>query len=99
MISRKRTDVLALVAAAVLGWPPPGYAQAAPDPGLDQPSPPAKLEAGFQDDFFIETADVNTRLNIGMVAQADARVFIDQRQPNVDTFLIRKARPTFTGRI
>lgn len=97
MMSLNRVAVLAL--AAALWQPPSGYAQSSSDAGAQQAAAPAKLQAGFQDDFFIETADGDTRLNIGMVFQADGRFFVDEPQSPVDTFLIRKARPTFTGRI
>jgi hypothetical protein len=99
MISSKRLAVLAVVAAAVFSWPKPACAQAGTSPSGAQEAAPAPLQAGFHDGFFIQTADGDTRLNFGMVAQADGRFVVDPAVPFTDTFLIRKARPTFTGQI
>jgi len=91
--------VLALTAAVAFGWAASGSAQTASNGGQQQPAAAAPIQVGFADDFFIETADGSTRLNVGMVSQADGRFFADQPQAPTNTFLIRKARPTFTGRI
>jgi phosphate-selective porin OprO/OprP len=58
----------------------------------------AGRQAGFQDEFFIQTADGDTRLNLGVVAQVDGRFVLDD-PAFIDTFLVRKARPTLTGTI
>jgi phosphate-selective porin OprO/OprP len=99
VISRRKAEVLALVAAAAFWLPVAGYAQITSDAASQQPAAPAPVQAGFHDGFFIESADGNTRLNIGMLEQTDGRFFVDESQPLTSTFLIRKARPTFTGRI
>jgi phosphate-selective porin len=88
-----------LVAAAVLWLPASGEGQTTSDAGSQQAAASAPLQVGFHDGFFIETADGNTRLNIGLLAQTDGRFFVDESQPPTNTFLIRKVRPTFTGRI
>jgi phosphate-selective porin OprO/OprP len=54
---------------------------------------------GFQDGFFVQSADGENRLVFGLVAQADARSSVDDPAPITDTFTIRKMRPTLTGRI
>jgi phosphate-selective porin OprO/OprP len=99
MISPRRADVVVLVAAAVLWLPASGEGQTTSDAGSQQAAASAPLQVGFHDGFFIETADGNTRLNIGLLAQTDGRFFVDESQPPTNTFLIRKVRPTFTGRI
>jgi len=82
--------VLAVVAAAGLWWPRSACAQA---------TAPAPLQAGFQDGFFIQTANGDTRLDFGMVAQTDGRFSLDDPPQFTDTFTIRKVRPTLTGKI
>ena len=63
-------------------------------------TPPAPLPAaGFQDGFFIQSADGENRLGIGLLAQADGRFAFDDPRPIINTFTMRKLRPTFTGRV
>jgi phosphate-selective porin OprO/OprP len=71
----------------------------APKPVRSQAAAPASPQAGFEDGFFIQTADGDTRLTFGMVAQIDGRFSLDNPQPFTDTFTVRKARPTVTGQI
>ncbi len=60
----------------------------------------APLTAGWQDGFFIQSADGNFRLGLGLVAQGDGRfVSNDDEESFVDTFTIRKARPILNGRM
>ena len=54
---------------------------------------------GFQDGFFVQSANGDNRLVFGMLTQIDGRFSLDDPAPFVDTFTIRKARPTFTGRV
>ena len=61
------------------------------------PSPPVR--AGWQDEFFIQSANGDYRLAIGMVAQADGRFSLDDPTPITNTFAVRKLRPTFAGRL
>jgi phosphate-selective porin OprO/OprP len=63
------------------------------------PEPPQPVTAGWQDGFFIQTANGDNRLQIGLNAQMDGRFSLDDDTPIVNTFTIRKARPTFTGRV
>src|SRR5204863_1131409 len=75
----------------------PASAQA---PAVAAPAPPAPLQAGFQDGFFIQTPTGDYRLLFGLVAQEDGRFVVDDLQHAVtDTFTIRKIRPTWSGRI
>src|SRR5204862_5837561 len=54
---------------------------------------------GFRDGFYLESADGENRLVLGMVAQTDGRFSLDDPTPVIDTFTIRKLRPTFSGRV
>src|SRR5438874_12424594 len=100
MISSRTSEVLAVVAAAVFWWPRPACAQAGrPAADSQQTAAPALLQAGFDDGFFIETANGDTRLIFGMVAQTDGRFSLDGSQQTTNTLTIRKVRPTLTGRI
>lgn len=62
------------------------------------PDPPAPV-AGFQDGFFIQTANGDNRLLFGLVAQTDGRFSVDDPTPITNSFAIRKMRPTFSGRV
>lgn len=57
------------------------------------------MTAGWNDGFFLQTPNGDNRLNIGFVAQADGRFALDNPLPITNTFVLRKARPTFSGRI
>ncbi len=61
------------------------------------PSPP--VTAGWQDGFFLQSANGENRLVLGLTAQFDARFPLDDQNVVPATFTIRKARPTFSGRI
>ncbi len=66
-----------------------------PEPA--QPSAP--VTAGWQDGFFLQSANGENRLVLGLTVQADGRFLFDDTQNVTDTFTIRKLRPTFSGRI
>ena len=59
----------------------------------------APVTAGWQDGFVIQSSNGDYRLTLGMTGQADGRFSLDDPSPFVDTFTLRKIRPTFTGRI
>lgn len=63
--------------------------------------PPAEPRptAGFEDGFFVQSADGSARLVFGLVAQTDGRFVLDDPSPITNTFTIRKMRPTFSGRV
>jgi phosphate-selective porin OprO and OprP len=69
------------------------------------PPPSTPVTAGWQDGFVLQSPNGDNRLVFGLTAQVDARFPFDDRLSNVDTvqnfntFTIRKARPTFSGRI
>jgi phosphate-selective porin OprO/OprP len=59
----------------------------------------ARPVAGFQDGFFVQSADGANRLVFGLVAQVDEKFSVDHPAPITDTFTIRKMRPTLSGRV
>jgi len=60
---------------------------------------PQPVTAGFDNGFFVQSADGSTRLTLGLSAQADGRFSLDDPPPITDTFTLRKLRPTLTGRL
>ena len=81
--------VTALSAAALV--PSFVYAQGA--------TPPA-VTAGWQDGFFIQSADGDFRLQIGLLVQADGRFALDDsNEAVVNTFAFRRLRPYLKGRL
>ena len=64
-------------------------------------TPPANpVTAGWQDGFFIQSANGDFRLNFTLVAQADGRFVVsDDTDAVIDTFTVRKMRPGLNGRI
>ena len=66
---------------------------AAQAPAAPQPT------TGFQDGFFIQSPDGDNRLVFGFVGQLDGRFALDDPLPIVNSFTIRKFRPTFSGRV
>ena len=60
---------------------------------------PAPVSAGWQDGFVLQSANGDMRLVFGLTAQVDGRFSVDDPQPITNTFTIRKARPTLTGRV
>lgn len=70
-------------------------AQTAPAP---QP-PAAPVAAGWQDNFVVQSANGESRLVLGLTAQTDGRFSLDDPLSITNTFTIRKARPTLSGRV
>jgi phosphate-selective porin OprO/OprP len=94
-------SVSILIAAAVLLSPTIAAAQnqtAAPQQPQAPPAPPP-IQAGFNDGFFVQSANGDNRLVFGMVAQVDGRFSLDDPKPIINTFTLRKLRPTFTGQL
>lgn len=81
-----RRVTAALVVAAM--WAAPVAAQ-----------PVAAPTAGWSDGFVVQSGDGSFRLLVGLVLQADGRFAVDDPVPTTNTFLIRKLRPTLSGRI
>jgi phosphate-selective porin OprO and OprP len=73
----------------------------APATAQTEPAPAATaFTAGWNDGFVLQSATGNERLVVGLAAQVDGRFAFDDVQRRVgDTFLVRKMRPTFTGRV
>ncbi len=56
--------------------------------------------AGWHDGFIVQSTDGDYRLQIGGAIQTDGRFAIDDPEHAItDTFVIKKVRPTFSGRI
>lgn len=74
---------------------------AAPQPAPAQAAPQTvtPVTAGWQDGFVIQSANSDYRLVLGLTAQTDGRFALGEQQILTDTFTIRKARPTVSGRI
>jgi phosphate-selective porin OprO/OprP len=62
------------------------------------PAPPPP-PAGRQDGFVVQSADGGNRVVFGLTAQTDGRFSLDDPKPTINTFTIRKARPTLSGRV
>jgi phosphate-selective porin OprO/OprP len=73
-------------------------AAAAPQAQAQTPAPPAVV-AGWNEGFFLQTADGTHRLQLGGVVQTDGRFPLDDPSPVLETFVLRKARPVLAGRI
>ena len=64
-----------------------------------QTTPAPTVTAGFDNGFFIQSGNGDNRLALGLLTQMDGRFSVDDPAPITDTFLIRKVRPTVSGRI
>jgi phosphate-selective porin OprO and OprP len=69
----------------------------APPPGPASAGPP--VVAGWQDGFVLRSPDDAYRLTLGAAIQMDGRFSLDHPPSITNTFLLRKVRPVFTGRI
>jgi phosphate-selective porin OprO and OprP len=72
-------------------------AQTSAAPG--QAAPPAPFTAGWDEGFVLQSANGENRIALGLTGQADGRFSLDDPLPITDTFTIRKARPTLSGRV
>ena len=105
MISLRSAMVTTALSAMSAAWTPSfAYAQSAPvRPAPEAGSP--TFTAGWQEGprgeggFVLQSGNGDYRLAIGIVAQTDGRFSVDNSKPITDTFLIRKLRPTFSGRV
>ena len=62
-------------------------------------TPVAPFTAGWQDGFVLQSANGENRLVLGVMAQTDGRFSLEDPSPITNTFTIRKARPTLSGRV
>jgi phosphate-selective porin OprO/OprP len=64
-----------------------------------QPAPAPQPVAGFQDGFFVQSPNGDYRLLFGLITQLDGRFSLDDPLPIINTLVLRKLRPTFSGRV
>jgi phosphate-selective porin OprO/OprP len=92
-----------LLSGSVAAWPAddkPKEEQTQTEPAADKPKEPATAAgSAASDGFVIQFENGEYKLILGMVAQADGRFSLDDPKPIINTFTIRKIRPTFTGRM
>ncbi|MEO8483659.1 MAG: porin [Acidobacteriota bacterium] len=74
-------------------------ASAAPAAPVAATQTAAPVIAGWQDGFFVQSANGDNRIQIGTVVQVDGRFTTDDPSPFTDTFTMRKARPMLQGRV
>ena len=77
----------------------PAIAQTTAPPAQPPAPAPPPVVAGWNEGFFIQTPNGDNRLQIGFILQADGRFALDDPLPIINTFVMRKARPVFTGRV
>ena len=97
-----------LLSGPVAAWPAdtkPNQELSLDDQRADKPKDEKPKErapdvaSAASDGFVIQFENGEYKLILGMVAQADGRFSLDDPKPIINTFTIRKIRPTFTGRI
>jgi phosphate-selective porin OprO and OprP len=90
----------ALTVAAAVATAIPAVVSAQAPPAAQAPPPAAPpFTAGWQDGFVVQSANTDYRLVLGVTAQTDGRFSLDDPLPITNTFTIRKARPTLSGRV
>lgn len=57
------------------------------------------VSAGWPDGFVAQSASGDNRIVFGATVQVDGRFSVDDPQPVINTFTIRKARPIVSGRV
>lgn len=87
--SKSGLEALRLTLALLVGLP---LAAAAQTPAPLPATPP-------QDPFVLQSGDGANRLIFGLNVQFDGRFSLDTPPATIDTFTIRKVRPTLTGRV
>jgi phosphate-selective porin OprO/OprP len=91
----RRVLLLALSLAAMISGAP---VSAQETQSRAQP-PPSPITTGWQDGFFIQSADGSFRVQVGLLAHADAHFAVtDPDHAVTDTFLFRRLRPYLRGR-
>jgi phosphate-selective porin OprO/OprP len=101
-MTRRGDSVGALVMPSSLGralLPVMALVVSAPAFGQTAVPPAQPFTAGWQDGFVLQTPNGDNRLVLGLNVQMDGRFSLDEPTPIVNTFTIRKARPTFSGRV
>jgi phosphate-selective porin OprO and OprP len=103
---------IVLLAVPVLAWPQSSLQEklnviwhsqtSAPErpPATGAPAPAAQVTSGFENGFFIQSADGLNRVQIGLLVQFDGRFAIeDSNEAIINTFAFRRLRPYLRGRI
>jgi phosphate-selective porin OprO/OprP len=85
---------LTIAAFATFALPLGARAQSAPG-GQSAPA----VVAGWQNGFFVQSADGRNKLSFGTVIQADGRFSTDDPSPFTNTFTLRKARFGVQGQV
>jgi phosphate-selective porin OprO/OprP len=67
--------------------------------GAQAPVAAPPVTTGFDNGFFVQGANGDYRLVFGLTLQTDGRFPLDEPLPIVNTFALRKVRPTVSGRI
>ena len=62
-------------------------------------TPATPSTAGWDEGFFLQSANGDNRLVLGLTAQADGRFSLDDPPAITNTFTLRKARPGISGRV
>jgi phosphate-selective porin OprO/OprP len=78
-------------AALLVSSVAPAFAQA--------PNAAPPPTTGFDNGFFVQSTSGDYRLVFGLNLQIDGRFSLDDPLPITNTFTLRKARPTFSGRL
>ena len=76
----------------------PAFAQSTSTPAqtqTDKPLPPVS----WNDGFLFQTPDGHNRLLFGLLLQADGRFSVNDPTPVINSLVMRRARPTFNGRV
>jgi hypothetical protein len=96
MLKRTSWSVLALLLVPVIA-----AAQNAPAPPPLPANPPSAppITAGWQDGFVLQTGNGDFRLQLGLSVQMDGRFVLDDTPAVINTFTLRKLRPTLSGRV
>jgi phosphate-selective porin OprO/OprP len=97
--ARLARAILAATVTAVIVSSASAQTPASGEKAQPAPAKPPGVIAGWNDGFFVQSADGDNRLQLGVIVQADGRFFPDDPQVVVDTFVLRKARPVLSGRI
>src|SRR3954454_10417960 len=68
-------------------------------PATPAPAPTPPITAGWQDGFVLQAPNGDFRLVLGIMGQADGRFVLDDDSSIINTFTLRRLRPSFAGRV
>jgi phosphate-selective porin OprO/OprP len=98
-LSRFARRTLTLAAFSTIALPLNARAQSASGTTTSSQTAAPTVVAGWQNGFFVQSADGNNRITFGGLIQADGRFSLDDPPPFTDTFLVRRVRPTLNARV